>query len=106
MAKEPANAIRITDAEPSTAMLVHQSVQFLLLVRFRKNVIFVTLAASVVIGGLYYALATRKYESHAALLVLQVGAELTPTMAGESASQGLMPTYQRLLTSNVVLEGA
>jgi len=106
MARELTTANRASDAEPSTAMLVHQAVQFLRLVRFRKNVLFVTLATSVAIGAIYFAIATRRYESHAALLVLQVGTELTPTMAGETASQGLMPTYQRLLTSNVVLEGA
>ena len=56
---------------------------------------------------MYYATATRLYQAKASLLVLQTGADVTnTTMTAEGVRQGLMPTYERLLSSAVVLEGA
>jgi capsular exopolysaccharide synthesis family protein len=97
-------------AEPaatSTAQVVHALAQFWRVVRHRQNVVLGCLAAALVLGALYYTTTPRLYQSKASLLVLQSGAEVTNTsMTPEGMRQGLMPTYERLLLSNVVLDGA
>jgi capsular exopolysaccharide synthesis family protein len=96
-----------THAEPSATHLVHQLAQFLRMLRCRRNVVLASLVAAGLLGGLYYATATRYYQAKASLLILQTGNEtLNTSMASEGATQGLMPTYERLITSAVVLEAA
>jgi capsular exopolysaccharide synthesis family protein len=93
--------------ELTAAQAVHQIVQFVRVVRYRKQVVLLTLAAAGLLAGLYYATATRRYEAKASLLILQTGVEVTNTsMQSEDRTQMLMPTYERLITSAVVLEAA
>lgn len=93
--------------EFTAAQAVHQVVQFVRVVRYRKQVVLLTLAAAGLLAGLYYATATRQYEAKASLLILQTGVEVTNTsMQSEDRTQMLMPTYERLITSAVVLEAA
>ncbi|HTM54318.1 MAG TPA: polysaccharide biosynthesis tyrosine autokinase [Pirellulales bacterium] len=81
--------------------------QFARVVRYRQNVLFAALAVAVLFGGLYYATTKRVYQAKASLLVLQTGSDVTNTaMTAEGVRQGLMPTYERLFSSAVVLDGA
>ena len=58
-------------------------------------------------AALYYFTAQRIYQATAQLLIMQAGAEmLSPTMAGGTNREALIPTYERLFSSTVVLEGA
>jgi capsular exopolysaccharide synthesis family protein len=94
-------------AVSSTVQFVQSCVQFLRVVRYRQTVLIACLVVSALLGGLYHATATRLYQARASLLVLQTGADVTnTTMSAEGVRQGLMPTYERLFTSAVVLEGA
>jgi polysaccharide biosynthesis transport protein len=87
--------------------LVHSAWYFLRVVRLRRGVMAVCMVVSLLLGALYYATAPRRYESTASLLVLQAGNDVqSTTMSTENASQGLMPTYERLMTSAVVLQAA
>ena len=100
---EPETAVQ----DASMAQAIHQVVQFSRVVRYRKNIVVLALVASALLGGLYYATATRYYEAKASLLILQTGTEMLNTsMKPEGMTQSLMPTYERLLTSAVVLETA
>jgi capsular exopolysaccharide synthesis family protein len=83
-------------------------VQFLRVVRYRQSVLIACMVVSSLLAGLYHATATRLYQARASLLVLQTGADVTnTTMTAEGARQGLMmPTYERLFLTAVVLEGA
>ncbi|HEX4145197.1 MAG TPA: polysaccharide biosynthesis tyrosine autokinase [Pirellulales bacterium] len=92
----------------STVQLVQSCVQFLRVVRYRQSVLIGCLVISGLLGGLYHATATRLYQARASLLVLQTGADVTnTTMTAEGSRQGLMmPTYERLFLTAVVLEGA
>ena len=93
--------------EAADPLSAHAILQFLHVVRYRRHVMFAALAVSLALGGLYYATATRYYDAQASLLILQMDNEVTSTsMGNERNSQGLMPTYQRLLASAVVLDGA
>ncbi len=89
------------------AQMLHALLQFLRVVRHRQAVLVATLVAASLLGGLYYATAVRLFQAKASLLVLQTGADITnTTMTAEGGHQGLMPTYERLFGSAVVLEGA
>ncbi len=83
--------------------------RFLRVVRYRKGVMIVALAASVLLGGLYYATTPRVYESKASLLVMQTGVGTgmwSPEMTVGRAAQDLMATYMNVLSSDAVVEEA
>src|SRR5580698_4462796 len=91
----------------SAAQMLHALLQFLRVVRHRQAVLIGTLVVAGLLGGLYYGTAVRLFQAKASLLVLQTGADVTnTTMTAEGVHQGLMPTYERLISSAVVLDGA
>jgi capsular exopolysaccharide synthesis family protein len=101
----------VVDSEPespSASHIVHVLLQFAMAVRYRKNVVVAALLVSGLLGALYYATATRYYSAKASLLVMQPGNDMLDQSAMSSAAsrQSLMPTYESLITSVKVLEGA
>jgi polysaccharide biosynthesis transport protein len=98
------------NGDQSTQTMAHAvraCVHFLRVVRYRQTVLIGAVVVCLLLGGLYYSTATRFYQAKASLLVLQTGADVTnTTMTAEGVRQGLMPTYEKLFTSAVVLEGA
>lgn len=85
--------------------IVHSLARGLRVVRYRANVVIATTGLALALGVIYYATATRMYRASASLLVLQTS-EDTSTLASQDARDGLLPTYEKLLTSEVVLSGA
>lgn len=79
-----------------------------LAIRYRKNVVAAVITAAVLLGGLYYATAPRRYAAKAALLVTQTGRDrLDTSITGkESLRQNTMPTFENMIRSAKVLEGA
>ena len=93
----------------STAHVVHALMQFLMAVRYRKNVVIAALMVAGLVGGLYYMTATPYYRSGAAILVMgSGGSDGSPvTVPADGArQQSLMRTLQNLLTRDKVVEGA
>ncbi len=92
----------------STRHLVHVLLRFGLSVRQRLHVFLFALAGCGLLAGLYYATATRHYSAKAELLVIQAGeAGMSPTMTAQGGTQdSLMPTFEGLLSSAKVLDGA
>jgi polysaccharide biosynthesis transport protein len=88
--------------------VAHTLMRFALAVRYRRNVVFTTMAICLVLGAIYYATAKRYYGAKAAMLVSQTGPDnLNVTMAGdEMMRRNNMPTYENMITSAKVLEGA
>ena len=83
-------------------------VQFLLAVRRRKSIVVTSLLAAGLLGGVYYGTATRYYGAGAQILVMGSGSDgrsvsATPDGARQHDS---MPTFESLLTSAKVVEGA
>ena len=74
-------------------------------VRQNKGIVIGALAASCLLGALYYVTATRFYQSSASVLILQTGNEGV-TVGGDRIARDLIPTYQSLLKSDAVLEAA
>jgi capsular exopolysaccharide synthesis family protein len=92
---------------PRELNLVHAMAKFARMVRYRKAVLIVILAAAGALGALQYTTEPRRYESTASLLILGSGEDAWSTeMSGERVSRDLMPTYQNLIRSEVVLEEA
>jgi len=96
-------------ANDSTAHVVHGLMQFLMAVRYRKNVVLLALLVTGLAGWLYYQTATPYYRSTAAMLVMgSAGADgLPPSVAADDVRQrSLMATLQDLFTRKEVLERA
>ena len=87
---------------------VHSMLRLVLAVRYRKNLVVAVMAAAVLLGGLYYATATRLYSSKAALLITQTRPDRLDTSITneESLRQNAMPTFESMIRSAVVIEGA
>jgi len=106
MDNELAEATPTEPVQPASH-LVHSVMHFLRVVRYRKDVVLAAMVVAFLLGSLYYATATRVYQSKASLLILQAGGEVnTPSMSAEGSKREIMPTYQRLIKSAVVLRGA
>ena len=86
---------------------VQSVLRFLRAVRYRRGIMIVALVASGLLGGLYCATTPREYESRASLLVMQTGMDpMTSEMSGRRIAQDHIPTYRKMLSSEVVLDDA
>ncbi|MBN2023885.1 MAG: polysaccharide biosynthesis tyrosine autokinase [Pirellulales bacterium] len=91
----------------SSRILVHMLAQFLLAVRYRKNVVIASLVACALLGGLYFATATRFYGAKAGMLMMQTGMDEAGLVAGQFGEQrNLMKTFESVVSSPRVIEGA
>jgi capsular exopolysaccharide synthesis family protein len=92
----------------STTHIVHVLLQFAVAVRHRKHVLIAAIVVAGLLGGLYYATATRYYAARASLLVLHSGSDITETAITPEGNrnQGLMPTYESLVGEAKVIDEA
>ncbi len=92
----------------STTHIVHGLMQFAIAVRHRKGVVIAALFVTGLLGALYYFTATPRYDSGATLLVLQSGSETNSAemKVQGGVGQGLMPTYEGLISRSDVIKGA
>ncbi|MGD0654540.1 MAG: polysaccharide biosynthesis tyrosine autokinase [Thermoguttaceae bacterium] len=101
--------ISTSDAfEFEVTQLVHTLLRLVFAVRYRKNLVIAVMAVSAFLGGLYYTTRPRLYSSKAVLLVSQNGRDqLDASFANEeSLRQNTMPTFEKIIISAKVLEGA
>ncbi len=81
--------------------------RFLRVVRLRWPLIGAVLVGSVLLGILYFVTVERIYQARAQLLVQQTGpVVLSQNVPQNVHQQGMLPTYEQLFKSTVVLEGA
>jgi polysaccharide biosynthesis transport protein len=106
MGQEPNPTQDTLDFEISR--IAHVLLRVLFALRYRKNLVIAVMGASVFLGGLYYATRTRMYSSKAALLVSQNNRDQLDTSITneESLRQNTMPTFEKIIMSAKVLEGA
>ncbi|MCA9168942.1 MAG: polysaccharide biosynthesis tyrosine autokinase [Planctomycetales bacterium] len=99
--------INPTHNSPTSVQVLHSLMRFGRIVRFRWTLVAVSLCATTVLGLLYFATVDRSYQARAQLLVQQTGPIVTSNGTTDGLTQqGMLPTYERLFTSTVVLEGA
>ncbi len=107
-AELPAEHVESEVESPPGAQIARDLLRFVLAVRYRKNVVIATMVVAALLGALYFATATRYYGASAALLVSQTGPDtLNASMTGEeSLRRNTMPTFENMIRSAKVLEGA
>jgi succinoglycan biosynthesis transport protein ExoP len=90
------------------AEIAHSLLRLVVAVRYRKNLVIAVMAAGSFLGALYYSTAPRLYSSKAVLLVSHNGRDQLDTSitSDESLRQNTMPTFEKIITSVKVLEGA
>jgi succinoglycan biosynthesis transport protein ExoP len=106
MTQEP-TVVHVEPETDSGRHVVHMLMQFAMAVRYRKNVVIISVVVSFLLFGLYYATATRRYIAKAGL-VLQINADSwSPGMAmQENWEQNMLPTYEGLISRSEVIKGA
>jgi capsular exopolysaccharide synthesis family protein len=92
----------------TTAQVAYTLLRLVLAVRYRKNLVVVVMVAAGLLGALFYATATRRYAAKAGLLISQTGHDhLDTSIANEDLQrQNTMPTFENMIRSAKVLEGA
>jgi capsular exopolysaccharide synthesis family protein len=91
----------------SAAEALHEVLRFIRIVRYRTGFVVTSLVVAGLLGALYYATATRIFQANAAVLVSQSGSDVwNASMAGDEMRDSLIPTYEKLFSSPVVLEAA
>jgi len=109
MTQQPTKTHVEDELEPqSGAHAAHVLLRFFAAVRYRRNVLIAAMAACALLGGLYYATATRFYSSKAAMLITQTGPDtLNTSITGEELlRRNTMPTFENVIRSAKVLQGA
>jgi polysaccharide biosynthesis transport protein len=106
MSQEPTTTPAAFEFE--ITQIVHTVLRLVLAIRYRKNLVIAIMATAAFLGGLYYMTATRLYSSKAVMLVSQNGRDqLNTSIANEeSLRQNTMPTFENIIRSAKVLEGA
>ena len=90
-----------------TSEAVRAVLRFLRVVRYRKSYLIVALTTAVLLGGVYYLTAARIYEAKASLLITQSSPDVwNGAASSEVGRHGLIPTYEQLFSSAVILNGA
>jgi polysaccharide biosynthesis transport protein len=94
--------------QSSGTQFMHSVLRFVQALRYRKNLAIAVFMAAVLLGGLYYATAPRRYASKAALLVTQASRDRLDTSItnDDMQRQNIMPTFENLIRSAAVVEGA
>ncbi len=107
MVQESASLPTTTEKINATNM-VHALMQFVTAMRYRKSILVISMLVCLLLGGLYYATATRYYGATAQLLVLQANMEnWTSAMAQHDRVQHTLMSNQRsLVRSAKVVEHA
>jgi len=86
---------------------VRSLVRFLRLLNRRKAVMIYSLGVMALLAAIYYATATRAYTATGAVLVRQTGGDNADVrFSADRSTHDQMATYEQLLTSAIVLNGA
>lgn len=95
------------ESQPNV-QLIHSLLRMVLAVRYRKNLVLAVMTAAVLLGGLYYATAPRRYAAKAGLLITQTQPDQLDISltTGETLRKNTMPTFENLIRSSKVIEGA
>ena len=95
----------LESAPVGTTHFVHSTMRLLRIVQHRKANVVACLLIAGILGTLYFFTARRQYEAGASLMILYRGHE-DSLPSTDGYRQSMLPTYERLLSSTVVLEGA
>lgn len=101
----PKKRMNPLQASEPQAHIVLAATQLLRVLRRRRLHVIACLVLAITLGAIYYASAPRLYRAQTSLMLTYRGNDDTP--AGiDNYRQGILPTYERLFQSSVVLESA
>ena len=95
----------------NTANVMAGAIRFLHAVRVRRGTLLAALLISTALGAAYYATATRMYDAHAQVSIVQSEKD-NSDLQGQSSNSGsnsvfqYMATYQRIMVCDRVLRSA
>lgn len=100
---------RPTSAAPSGSQAAESSavvamVRFLRLVRLHQRVMIISLAITCVLGGVYYASATRIYQAAGSIQVVENGMSVLERNQLQSRVKDYMPSYLSILRKPAVIQ--
>ena len=96
----------------NTANVVAGLIRFLHAVRVRRGTLLAALLISAVLGAAYYATATRLFDAHAQVRIVQSERSHNTLTSEQQSSQAnadvfqMMATYQRIMSGDRVLSAA
>ncbi len=90
----------------SFADTLHKLMGFMHALRKYKIYVIASVLVTCLLGGLYYLTATRIYKAQAVVMVMQNGGDYWETSNANAGRTDLLPTYEKLFTSDAVLKGA
>ena len=95
-------------SEPgSEALAVMAAVRFARILRHRKHYMVLALVATFSLGTLYYLAKPKVYLATASLLITHNGADVLANAANPTGPRdSLIPTYEKLFSSAIVIDGA
>lgn len=108
MSNEPQNIQEPQTDHQTSTMAFHSALRFLGAIRYRKNVLIVTLFGTCLLGAIYFFTATRYYGAKAGMMVIQTGvdAQGNNLSSNVAALRGQMNIYKRVICSPKVLDNA
>ena len=89
----------------SQTHLVHTAMRLFRIIRHRRIQVVSCLVATALLGALYYCTAAPMYSARVSLMMMYQGGEDSLT-GSDTYRRGMLPTYERLFYSSVVLEQA
>ena len=94
----------------NTANVISGVIRYLHAVRLRKGTLLATMLVTGVFGAIYYSTATRYYDAHAQVNVLETENSNNALQGNNQGQQKMIleyiPTYQKIISSDVVLRAA
>ena len=95
-----------SDESNASADTLQAAMRFGRAVRAHKIYLIASITVCCVLGGFQYVNAPRIYEATAVLMVMKAGGDYWDPSSMDSQRMQQLPTYERLLSSDVVLKGA
>ncbi len=91
----------------SEALAVLAAVRFARMLRHRVQYMLLAIVAFLLLGGLYYFTKAKEYRATASLLITHGGSDVLTNSANPTgARDSLVPTYEKLISSETVIAGA
>jgi capsular exopolysaccharide synthesis family protein len=104
---DPAATVADSGTASHSQHAVYACARFLRVLRHRKHIVVACLLVTALLGAIYYAMAERVYQADASLWVVHHDPEKWNAASHQSGyRQNMLPTYERLFTSAVVLQRA
>ncbi len=106
MTHDSENLVLVEPELAATSEFIPTMMRLMRIIRHRKKVVFSTMYIVWLLGGAYYFLATRYYESTAKLLIVEQKQDQLSAVGDHDSSGNTMATHRELVKSPIVIKSA